>query len=438
MKKVHLIGIGGIGMSALARILMQQGVQVSGSDAKEGAVTVALRNLGAIVHIGHDARNVPTDAVVGYSSAVKKDNPEFEIARQRQQQLLHRSDLLREIIGRTPCIAITGTHGKTTTTALAAAVFSSKDPSWAVGGHLRPHGVNAQLGKGDLFIVEGDESDGSFLKIDPEAAIVTNLEGEHLDHYGSEAVLTAAFAEFFLKISDPDRLVWCGDDANLAALNPNGISYGIGEHCDCHVSDIRQEGWATLFSLQLAGRIFHNIEVALTGSHNALNAAAVFALALQYDIEEQEIRARLRHFGGVARRCQHKGASEGALVIDDYAHHPTEVQVTLAAIKKAVPERRLVAIFQPHKYSRTRDCLGLYGSAFAAADQVVITDIFAAGEAPIDGVDAHRVMREIQSESSYLPRQGLPERIRKSLRPGDVAVCLGAGDITQVAADLVS
>lgn len=442
-RKCHFIGIGGIGMSGLARILLSKNEHVSGSDLASTYVTEGLIKAGAKVFVGHSSQNISSDMTVIYTSDIKKDNPEFQAAQSMKCTMLHRSDLLLQLMSGHHTLAIAGTHGKTTTTALLIAVLmeGGLDPSFAVGGMLPQFHANAGYGTGEYFVAEADESDGTFLKYNPWSAIVTNIDDDHMDYYKTSENLDHAFKTYMEKVPSPHRLLWCGDDERLSRLNPEGISYGFGSHNKLVLSKYRQEGWNIIFDIDFKDCHYENIVVALTGRHNALNAAAVFGLALILGVSEKEIRQALLNFKGVMRRCELKGEVHSILVVDDYAHHPTEVKATLKAVRQAVQEKRLIAIFQPHRYSRTQACLGTYGNCFDEADEVIVTDIYGAGESPIPGLSALQIMEEINSLSNtpcrYVPRNDLI-KTWLVLRPFDVVITLGAGDITRLGPELLS
>jgi UDP-N-acetylmuramate--alanine ligase len=440
----HLIGIGGIGMSGLARILLGRKASVSGSDIAMGYTIEGLMQMGATIFKGHSETNVAPHMTVIYSSDIKLDNPEYQAAQKMQCALLHRSDLLAHLLEGYKGLAVAGTHGKTTTSALLASVLveANFDPSFAVGGMLAQWHSNARFGEGEWFVFEADESDRTFLRYSPFGAIVTNIDNDHLIAYeGSEKVLIQAFKQFISQVSSPEHLFWCGDDAHLYALQPPGQSYGFEKHCHWKITRFQQRGFNISFDLETKEGIYKDIEVALTGRHNALNAAAVFALALSLGIAESSIRQTFRSFKGVMRRCEKKGEAESVLFLDDYAHHPTEIQATLKAIRQAVAPRRLLAVFQPHRYSRTQDCLGQYGSIFDEADELVITDIFGAGETPIPGLSHQQISNEISQCSTipfqYTQRHQLAQAVSQLVRPHDVVVTLGAGDITKLAGEIM-
>ncbi len=441
----HFIGIGGIGMSGLARILLHQNISVSGSDIAFNYTIEGLIKAGATIHKGQAASNITAGTTVVYSSDIKSDNPEYSAALSLQCPLLHRSDLLAYLIKDKRSLAVAGTHGKTTTSSLLATVLveAELEPSFAVGGMLPHFQTNSHYGKGDLFAFEADESDGSFLKYHPFGAIVTNIDNDHLNAYGgSTATLIDAFHTFISQVESSEHLFWCGDDAYLMQLNMKGQSYGFGEHCDWKIFNVQQKDFQLLFDLKGCGKVYSEIALNLIGKHNVLNAAAVFALALALNVPEESIRNSFKTFKGVLRRCERKGEFDGALFIDDYAHHPTEILTTLQGIRHAIQSKRLIAVFQPHRYSRTQDCLGQYGEIFASADEVIVTDIYAAGEAPIAGVSHEQIVEEIKEADKtsvqYVPRSALGHKLSQCVQPHDVIVTLGAGDITKVSGEALA
>jgi len=444
-KRYHFIGIGGIGMSALARILLHRKIPVSGSDIALSYTIEGLIKEGAIIHRGHSGEIITPEMTVVYSSDIKNDNPEYQAALKLKCKLLHRSELLAQLIQGHRSLAVAGTHGKTTTSALLASVLvgAGLDPSFAVGGILPQFHANSRCGHGDIFAFEADESDGTFLKYHPFGAIITNIDDDHLNNFDNRFdKLVEAFRIFMSQVKSPEHLFWCGDDQHLSKLQVLGKTYGFGAGCDWVASNYRQKGFHIFFDIKREGRTYKDIEVASIGRYNALNALAVFGLATSLGISEDAIRMAFRSFQGVMRRCEKKGAYEGIRFLDDYAHHPTEISVTLQAIRNAVPEQRLVAIFQPHRYSRTQSCLGSYGTIFDQADELIVTDIFAAGESPISNLTHQNIIEEVQQASSistqYVPRSALSHMLATFLRPGDVVVTLGAGDVTKVASETLS
>lgn len=437
--KYHLIGIGGIGMSSLARILAQKKYTVSGSDLAASYVTDGLIKEGIQVTFGQKGENVPEGATVVYSTDIKKDNPEFQGAVSKGNPLLHRSDMLAQLLSEKKALAVAGTHGKTTTTGLlvSALIEAGIDPSYAVGGILPQFQSNGGHGEGAYFVAEADESDGTFLRYHPDGAILTNIDNDHIDHYQNVANLGDAFKQFTQQVVDPSKIVWCYDDPHLKKMDLPGVSYGFSERSLARLINFKQQGWGITYDLKWKDVLYKQIEVPLVGRHNALNSAAVFILALLVGGNEKGIRKGLREFGGVLRRCEKKGEAQGILFLDDYAHHPTEIATTLKGIKQAVQERRLIALFQPHRYTRTRDCLGQFAGIFDAADHVFVTEIYGARETPIAGVDGQRVADEIGPRGRFVAKDHLKDLLKEFLQPHDVVVTLGAGDITKFNVELI-
>lgn len=442
--RYHFIGIGGIGMSSLARILLGRKAKVSGSDIASNYVTGSLTKAGAVVYKGQSSDHIQQGTTIVYSTDIKPDNPEYAAAVEKKCLLLHRSELLARLIENKQSLAVAGTHGKTTTSALLAAVLveANWDPSFAIGGMLPQFQTNGQAGQGEWFAFEADESDGTFLKYHPTGAIVTNIDDDHLNAYdGKMENLIQAFKQFMGQVSQPNLLFWCGDDSLLTELNVPGQRYGFSASCQWRALRFRQKGFKITFDIQAGGHHYPNVEVNLTGQHNALNALAVFGLAITLGIKEEAIRQAFKNFKGVLRRCEKKGESHDVLFLDDYAHHPSEIAATLKAVRQAVQERRLIVVFQAHRYSRTKDCLGSYGSIFDFADDVVITEIYAAGEAPIPGLSHQQLIDEIKQQSLVrihaVERAQVPHWLAAYVQPHDVVITLGAGDVTKVGPEVL-
>lgn len=437
-KWYHFIGIGGVGMSALVRILLKKGEKVTGSDVSESQAILHLRKEGAQITIGHNAKNIKKPDTVIYSTDISKDNPEYIQAKQKGIRLLHRSQLLAELLEGYAPLLITGTHGKTTTAALLAHVLLEEglDPSYAIGGYLNNPASNGYYGKGLYFVAEADESDGSFLNYPSFGAIITNLEHDHMNYWQSEGALLHAFEEFASRIGSKKHFFWCYDDMLLKSLHLPGFSYGFDEKADLVIENFSQIKWKMLFDLFFAGKYYRNIEIPLIGGHNVLNAAAVFGLGMQLDVGEKILREGLKTFRGVGRRVEKKGSVSQIEIYDDYAHHPTEIFATLRALRAATVGKRLIVAFQPHRYSRTKYCLDDFADAFEYADQVVLTDIYAAREVPIPEVTAEKVLERIKEGGyhtiCFIKREELIEYLSSYLQPGDVLITMGAGDITTV------
>ena len=438
----HFIGIGGIGMSGLARMLLQKGKRVTGSDMASSYVTDGLIKAGAVISFGHAKEHVPEGATVIYNSDIPQENPELKVAKEKKHPLLHRSDLLLALMENHQILAVTGTHGKTTTTALLTHVFTTAglDPAFAVGGVMRGLEINAAYGQGGYFIAEADESDGTFLKYPYHKAIITNIDNDHLAHFGSWEKLVEGFQAFINKANTSDALIYCIDDPTLASLHIPGIAYGFSEKADFRIRNFRQSGWQIEYDIHTKSATYSQISCNLTGRHNALNSTAVFALSLACGVPIEAIRKAFMSFDGVKRRLEKKGEAKGILAIDDYAHHPTEIKATLAALRAANVERPIVALFQPHRYSRMRYCINDFDHVFESADLVVVTDLFTAKEAPVVGVSTETIFHNIQKTCKkclHMPREALVREVSKILPKDAIVITLGAGDITKVGTELI-
>ncbi len=440
-KKFHFIGIGGIGMSALARILLQRGHEVQGSDIRMSPLLEELQKEGASIRIGHRKEGIEGTTVI-YSTDIQKENVEIQAARELFLPILHRSDLLNDLMGVQKPLLVTGTHGKTTTTALLASVLieGRKDPSFVLGGIVQSLKTNARQGNGAYFVMEADESDGSFLKTKAFGAIVTNCENEHLNFWKEPYLLDQGFSLFCAQVQNPKHLFWCSDDPRLKALKISGVSYGFSKDADLQISHYRVSEKGICFDLSFQGEKYKDIFLCLFGEHNALNSAAVFGLSLSLGIEEQAIRKAFLSFQGTKRRLEYRGEKNAIAVYDDYAHHPTEIQATLKGLRalKNVQMRqgRLIAIFQPHRLTRVRDCWNEFLNSFEDADVVVLTDIYTAAEAPIEGISTdffYAAMKASLKEKLYFfSRSSLEEDVVSLLQPEDTVITMGAGDITKL------
>ena len=447
LQKCHFIGIGGIGMSALAEILLSRNAKVSGSDQAKNAMTSLLSKKGADIVIGHSAIHIEPKSTVIFSSSVNANNLEYKAAVELQCKIMHRSCLLKDLMEGYRSLVVTGTHGKTTTTALLVKVLmmAKLDPSFAVGGISLDLKTNGYHGTGEYFVAEADESDGTFLKYLPFGAILTNIDFDHMDHFKTKENLIHSFETFCLGVTSEDHFFFCGDDATLLEISkkakPNAISYGFSNHNQLWIKDYTQNGWESCFTIDFKGEIYKNITLSLIGKHNALNAAAVFGLCIQLNIDEKYIRKAFSSFKGVSRRSEKKGCISGVLLIDDYAHHPTEIQATLKAVREAVLEKKLIAVYQPHRYGRTKDILGTFKGAFDEVSEVIVTDIYASGEKPIDGISHENIVEELRAlkiPCRYVPRQKISNDLLSNLFPHDVVVSLGAGDITNLADEIIA
>jgi len=443
IQHIHFVGIGGIGMSGIAEVLVNLGYRVTGSDMKESATTKRLQGLGVEVQIGHDARCIEGAQVVVISSAVKGDNPEVVAARGSKIPVIPRGEMLAELMRMKYGIAVAGSHGKTTTTSMIAQVLSQGgiDPTIVIGGKLGTIGSNAKLGKGPFLVAEADESDGSFLLLSPTIGVITNIDREHLDHYKDLDEILEAFAVFGNKVPFYGSLFVCMDDPNVAGLRPRlkrqVRTYGTHPQVDIQAREIVQEGWRTHFKVRAFGEDLGAFSLGVPGHHMVLNALATIGVALELGVEREIIRASLSSFTGADRRFQRKGEKNGVLVVDDYGHHPTEIVATLAAARHGFPERRIVVAFQPHRYTRTQALMEEFGRAFFDADVVVLTDIYAASEPPIPGISGRTLVDGIlahgQREAHYVPRvEDLPAFLKGITREGDLLMTFGAGSITQV------
>ncbi len=443
--RVHFVGIGGAGLSGIARIMLARGITVTGSDAQDSPILAALRALGARCHVGHDAAQVADADTVVVSTAVRADNPEVLESQRRGLRLLPRSAALQSLMQERRVVAVAGTHGKTTTTALltVALQHSGADPSFAVGGELTESGVNARDGSGDLFVAEADESDAAFLVYSPYAAVITNVEADHLDHFGSEAAYRAAFGAFLGRVSAQGFLVVCTDDPGAAELAEQGRARGIdvvgvGESADAdvRVRGLRFEGSTSRFTVVDRGRELGEVTLRIPGRHYVLDAAAALAAGLRLGFPFDGLRRGLEAFTGTRRRMEHKGEVDGIRVYDSYAHHPNEIRGDLQAARSLAGDGRVVVAFQPHLVSRTKMFAAEMGEALAAADEVVVMDVYVAREEPEPGIDGGLVASQVPLASDrvvFEPSWSLaPVRLVERARQGDLVLTLGAGDVTRV------
>ncbi len=401
IQRIHFVGIGGIGMSGIAEVLVNLGYQVSGSDLRDSPTTQRLASLGVQVTTGHDARSVENAQVVVISSAVKGNNPEVVAARAAKIPVIPRGEMLAELMRMRYGIAIAGSHGKTTTTSMVAQVLSQGgiDPTIVIGGKLGAIGSNAKLGKGPFLVAEADESDGSFLLLTPTIGVITNVDREHLDHYKNLSEIMDAFAAFGNRVPFYGSVFVCMDDPNVASLRPRlkrqVRTYGTNPQVDIRGLELRVEGWRSYFRVRAFGQDLGEFSLGIPGHHMVLNALATIGVAMELGVERDVIRASLASFTGAERRFQKRGERKGVVVVDDYGHHPTEIAATLRAARDGFPERRLVVAFQPHRYTRTQALLDEFGRAFFDADLVFVTDIYAASEPPIPGVTGRSVVDAI-------------------------------------------
>jgi UDP-N-acetylmuramate--alanine ligase len=446
-RRIHFVGVGGIGMSGIAELLANLGYEVSGSDVKRSEVTDRLATLGVQVAVGHQGGNVGMADVVVVSSAVSRDNPEVAEARRRHVPVIPRAEMLAELMRLRYGIAIAGTHGKTTTTSMVALVLerAGLDPTAVIGGRLSAFGSNARLGSGDYMVAEADESDRSFLALSPVIAVVTNIDREHMESYGTWDNLQQAFADFANKVPFYGAVIACADDEPVRRLVPRltrrTTTYGLEADADLVGHGMRLEpfGSECTVSQRLAGEPAGELgalRLGVPGRHNVLNALAAVAVGREVGVPFSRIAQALAEFRGAERRFQVLGEAGGVLVVDDYGHHPTEIAAVLAAARAGI-DRRIVAVFQPHRYSRTRQLFEAFGPAFDGAGRIVLTDIYPAGEAPIEGITGEALAASIRGAASaavdYVPRvEDLPAAIAELVEPGDLVITLGAGSIGAV------
>ena len=442
INKIHMVGIGGSGMSGIAEVLLNLGYTVSGSDLSQSKAVLHLRSLGATVFPGHDRRHVGQAEVLVKSTAVDSTNPEVLEAQERGIPVIPRAEMLAELMRLKTGIAVAGTHGKTTTTSLLATIFKEAglDPTVIIGGRLNQYGSNALMGEGEYLIAEADESDGSFLLLFPIMTVVTNVDADHLDFYPDQEAIDEAFVRFMNQIPFYGTNVICGDDPGLKKLLPRinrpMFTYGFKQGNDLQGELLDTPG-RNRFRVLIKGREWAEIDLAQPGRHNVLNALGAIGLALEAGLPKEAIVHGLECFGGVGRRFEHKGTVGDVVVVDDYGHHPTEIEATLTAAHAAYPGRRLVVLFQPHRFTRTRALFGEFCKAFAAADHLVLTEIYAASESPIPGVSGLSLSQGIRQVSNTQVRfcptlEKCLETLLQIVRPGDVVLTLGAGSVWQV------
>jgi len=456
---IHFIGIGGIGMSGIAEVMHNLGYSVQGSDVAEGYVVEGLRAKGIRVMIGHQAENLGDAAVVVTSTAIKRGNPEVELALETRIPVIRRAEMLAELMRLKSTVAVAGTHGKTTTTSMIAALLDAGgvDPTVINGGIINSYGSNARLGNSDWMVVEADESDGSFLRLDGTIAVVTNIDPEHLDHYGSFDRVKDAFVEFVGNVPFYGAALLCLDHPEVQAILPRVqdrriVTYGFSAQADIRGENVQPIPGGNRFDVQIrerdgSVRRIEGIEMPMPGRHNVLNAMAAIGVALQMGIDDATIQTGFAKFGGVKRRFTKVGeiqAGDGtATVIDDYGHHPVEIRAVLSAARESAGEGRVVAVVQPHRFTRLRDLMDDFQSCFNEADEVYVTPVYAAGEDPIEGVDADALVAGLKARGhraaqTVADEEDLAEKLAADLQPGDLVVCLGAGDITQWAAGLAN
>ncbi|RWZ84052.1 UDP-N-acetylmuramate--L-alanine ligase [Glutamicibacter sp. HZAU] len=448
--KVHLMGVGGVGVSAVARLMLDYGLTVSGTDAKDLPVLDGLRERGARIHVGYDAANLGDADTVVISSIIKAGNPEYDEAVRRGLRILHRSEGLEATMrGHEKIVAIAGTHGKTTTTSLTAHMLKTigARPSFAVGANIPSLGTNAELGAGSYFVAEADESDASFLNYRPDVIIVTNVEADHLDHYGTAEAVHQAFADFARLLPSDGLLICCADDEGANSLahkmrterpDIRVQTYGFSDHADRRLSDARstEDGRFTA-TIEWGSGQSRIMDLAVPGQHNLLNAAAALSVGIDAGVDVDDALQALSSFSGAARRFEFKGEAAGVRVYDDYAHHPTEVQAALTAGRTVAGNGRLHVVFQPHLFSRTQEFYRQFAQALSLADSVAVLDIYPAREEPIEGVTSELIASRIEVPSQVLAPAAAVAHAVEQAEPGDVIMTIGAGDVTALGPDIV-
>ncbi len=448
----HFIGLGGIGMSALAFLLLGKGLKVSGSDLFPSLILKELEKRGAQVFLGHKKEQIKKGSVIVYSSAVGDDNPELKEAKRLKLKIIHRSQLLKELILEKKAILIGGTHGKTTVSSLLAFVLEKAglDPSYAVGGIFNGGGLNGHLGRGDYFVAEADESDGSFLNYQGIGAIVTNVEADHLEYWKSLSRLKKGFVKFLDSISDKNKLFWCLEDPVLKELTKAGLSYGFQKQADLRACQIQHLGSSVRYQVEFQGRRFKNIEISLIGRHNVLNSLAVFGLALSLGVRVEQIKKAFKSFPGIERRLQTIAEKKKILFLEDYGHHPTEVQTVLRTLREAYGKKEIICVFQPHRYSRTRQFFTEFTRSFENADEVIVTDIYAAFEKRLKDKKGNKIktkdvsgkmlaqaIAKRQKMVFYAAKEELFSFLHGRLKSDALVLFLGAGDISESGREFV-
>ncbi len=447
-KRIHFIGIGGSGMSGIAEVLINQGYEVSGSDKVRTSITDHLEQLGARIHFEHAPGNIENVQLVITSSAIKSDNIEVVAAQQRMIPVIPRAEMLAELMRMKYGIAIAGTHGKTTTTSLVATVLAGGelDPTVIIGGRLKNIGGHAKMGQSEFLVAEADESDGSFLRLSPTITVVTTLDEEHMDFYHTLDNIKKTFLEFINKVPFYGSAILCLDDPNIQSLIPSvkkrHITYGLTTQADYTARNIVIEDLNTYFTVYHHGRELGRILSGTLGQHNVLNTLAAVAVGMELNLDFDTVAASLKNFGGVQRRFEVVEKSDELILVDDYGHHPAEIRATLKTAKEAWPDRRLIVVFQPHRYSRTQSLMKEFWSAFNDADHLLVTDIYSAGELPIEGVDARQIAEGVREfghkEVEHIGNNQVSDRISRLVKPGDAVMTLGAGDVWKLGRNLLS
>ena len=443
-KRVHFIGIGGAGMSGLARIALSHGIKVSGSDAKDSSVVIALTALGAKVSVGHKGENVDGADLIVFSTAISENNPERLRALELGLPIIARATALALLMSESKSIAVAGTHGKTTTSSMLTVALQATgaDPSFAIGGTITASGSNAHRGTGDFFVAEADESDGSFVAYHPYGAIITNIEHDHVDFFVDENAVFEAFTDFVTTIDSEGFLIYCNDDKGSRKLgstvtNTRTFTYGTSPDSDLVIDQITLLPLGSSARAIWHGKVIGKLELSVPGHHNLMNAAAALAAGIVLDQAPGEMIDGLATFKGAGRRFEIKGTVNGIRVIDDYGHHPTEIEVTLTAARRFAGEGRLIVVFQPHRYSRTKAFIDNFATTLDLADEVIVLEIYAASEKPIAGISSEAIVEKM-THGSFIPNFiDAVDAVVKSAKPGDVVITLGAGDVSSLAPIIV-
>jgi len=449
IQHIHFVGIGGSGMSGIAEVLINLGYKVSGSDLKQTEVTERLASLGGKIFIGHKPEQVGNAHVVVTSSAVLPDNPEVVQAKRLKIPVIPRAEMLAELMRLKYAVTIAGTHGKTVTTSLVSMVLAEGglDPTVVIGGRLKNIGSSAKMGKGEFIVAEADESDGSFLKLTPTIALVANIDDDHLDYYKTLDNIKSTFVQFVNKVPFYGSIILCGEDENIKSIIPRitrkYYTYGRGKNYDFYAENIVYEEMHTEFDLCFSGKNLGRLKLHFPGAHNVLNSLGAAAVGIELGVGFEKIRKAFLDFTGVSRRLEVKARKKDIVFIDDYGHHPTEIRVTLETIKSIWPERRLLVIFQPHRYTRTRDLAKKFGPSFNSVSRIWLTDIYSAGEKPIPGISSSLILESFPAEKRETvtlisDRKALIKEVVKSLRPQDVLVTLGAGDVYKIGEEILN
>lgn len=445
---IHFVGIGGIGMSGIAEVLHNLGYEITGSDIKDSETTKRLRSLGIRIFIGHNRENVNDAHVVVISSAVSEDNPEVIEAKKRSIPVIPRAEMLAELGRLKYSILVAGAHGKTTTTSLIATLLGDGglDPTVVIGGKLKSMGSNAKLGQGDYMVAEADESDGSFLKLNPTIAVITNIDKEHLDYFKDLENLKTAFLSFVNKVPFYGTAIICLENEHIKDIMPSikrrFITYGFTEDADIYARDIQNHGTKMSYEAVYKGLSLGRFDIPIPGRHNVLNSLASIAVSMELQIPLELIRRSLSGFCGIQRRFELKGEYSGIKIFDDYGHHPSEIRATLSAARECFKDNRIFVIFQPHRFTRTRDLMDEFAKSFNSVNRLFLIDIYAAGEKPIDGVNSENLyykIKEVGLENvTYISdRERLINTVVSNLRSGDVLITLGAGDVYKIAEEII-